>query len=107
MGLDDMFSTESAFVAAATAAVFSPKTRETIRRGAVYGVAGAIKAGDVVAGAARGVTRGIRGEQARSTSSNGSSGARASGARRSSPSRSRSGRSRTRSTRSTGSSSST
>lgn len=62
MGLDDFMSTETAFVAAATAAVFSPKTRETIRKGAVYGVAGALKAGDVVAGAARGAVRGVRGD---------------------------------------------
>jgi hypothetical protein len=62
VGLDDMVSTESAFVAAATAAVLSPKTRATIRKGAVYGVAGALKAGDVVAGAARGVVRGVRGD---------------------------------------------
>jgi hypothetical protein len=62
MGLDDLVSTESAIVATVTAAVFSPRTRETLRRGAVLGVAGALKAGDVVAGAARGVARGVRGE---------------------------------------------
>lgn len=62
MGLDDFMSTETAFVEAATAAVFSPKTRETVRKGAVYGIAGALKAGDVVAGAARGAVRGVRGE---------------------------------------------
>ena len=70
MGLDDVFSTESAFVAAATAAVFSPRTRETLRRGAVLGVAGVLKAGDVVAGAARGASRGVRSQ----VSSNGSGG---------------------------------
>jgi hypothetical protein len=64
VGLDDLISTETAFVAAATAAVFSPKTRDTIRKGAVYGVAGALKAGDVVAGAARGAVRGVRGDDA-------------------------------------------
>lgn len=63
MGLDDMMSTESAFVATATAAVFSPKVRGTLRKGAVYGVAGALKAGDVVVGAARGVARGVRGDE--------------------------------------------
>ena len=60
MGLDEMMSTETAFVAAATAAVLSPKTRDVIRKGAVYGVAGALKVGDVVAGAARGAVRGVR-----------------------------------------------
>ena len=63
MGLDDLMSTETAFVATATAAVFSPRTRETLRRGAVLGVAGALKVGDVVAGAARGATRGVRGDE--------------------------------------------
>ncbi len=63
MALDDLISTESAVVAAATAAVFSPRTRDTVRRGAVLGVAGALKVGDVVAGAARGATRGVRGEE--------------------------------------------
>lgn len=60
MGVDDLVSTESAVVAAATAAVFSPRTRETLRRGAVLGVAGALKAGDVLAGAARGAARGMK-----------------------------------------------
>lgn len=91
MGLDDVFSTESAFVAGVTAAVFSPRTRETLRRGAVLGVAGALKVGDVVAGAARGATRGIRGdEQVASAKSNGGSNARR---RRSSSSGSRAARS--------------
>lgn len=63
MGLDDLVSTESAVVATATAAVFSPRTRETLRKGAVLGVAGVLKVGDVVTGAARGVVRGVKGEE--------------------------------------------
>ncbi len=63
MGLDDLMSTESALVAAATAAIFSPRVRETMRRGAVIGVAGVLRAGDVASGAARGVARGVRGNQ--------------------------------------------
>lgn len=63
MGIEDLASSESAFVAAATATVLSPRVRETLRRGAVYGVAGALKVGDVVAGAARGAARGVRTEQ--------------------------------------------
>lgn len=63
MGLDDLVSTESAVVAAATAAVFSPRTRETLRKGAVFGVAGALKVGDVLGGAARGVVHGVRGDE--------------------------------------------
>jgi hypothetical protein len=63
VGLDDVMSTESAVVAAATAAVLSPKARNTMRKGAVYGVAGVLKAGDVLTGAARGMARGVRGEE--------------------------------------------
>jgi hypothetical protein len=92
LGLDDLVSTESAFVAAATAAVFSPRTRETLRRGAVLGVAGAMKVGDVVAGAARGASRGVRGQETTPTAAptgNGRSTRRASNSRaRRSPSRS-------------------
>ncbi|MBV9194122.1 MAG: hypothetical protein JO168_08240 [Solirubrobacterales bacterium] len=69
MELDDLLSTETAAIAAVTAAVFSPRTRETIRRGAVLGVAGVLKLGDVVAGAARGATRGVRGEETMPTPS--------------------------------------
>lgn len=61
MGLDDLMSTESAVVAGITATVLSPRVRETVRRGAVLGVAGALKAGDVVAGGVRGIGRGIKG----------------------------------------------
>jgi len=60
MELDDLASTESAVAAAAAATVFSPRVRGVLRRGAVYGVAGALKAGDVVVGAARGAARGMR-----------------------------------------------
>jgi hypothetical protein len=63
VGLDDVMSTETAFVAAATAAVMSPRTRETMRKGAVVGLAGVLKAGDVVTGAARGAVRGVRGQE--------------------------------------------
>jgi hypothetical protein len=40
---------------AATAAVMSPRVRNVARRGVVYGIAGALKAGDVAVAAARGV----------------------------------------------------
>ncbi len=73
-------STESALVAGVTAAVFSPRTRETLRRGAVLGVAGALKVGDVVTGAARGATRGVRGQQT-AASGSGNSGSRSSSSR--------------------------
>jgi hypothetical protein len=39
-----------------TAAVFSPRIRRVLRKGVVYGLAGALTAGDAVVAAARGVT---------------------------------------------------
>src|SRR5262245_32781857 len=45
----------AAGVAGGTAAVMSERTRKVLRRGIVYGLAGAISAGDVVVSAAKGV----------------------------------------------------
>lgn len=58
MALDDMMQTEVGVAAAAVAAVASPRARNVLRRGAVYGLAGAMKAGDVAFGVARGAVRG-------------------------------------------------
>jgi hypothetical protein len=93
VALDDLFSRESALVAAATAAVFSPRTRETFRRGAVLGVTGALKVGDVAAGVARGAARGVRSQ----TGSGGGSSRPRSGARSSSSSGKTGGNSSSRS----------
>ena len=60
MGVDDYMNSEAGIVAAATAAAVSPRARELFRRGAVYGLAGVLKAGDVAAAAARGAVRGAR-----------------------------------------------
>ncbi len=60
MALDDFFETEVGIAVAATAALFSPKARKALRRGAVYGVAGALMAGDAIAAFARGVGRGAQ-----------------------------------------------
>jgi hypothetical protein len=57
MALDDYFETEVGVAVAATAALFSPRVRKVLRRGAVYGVAGALMAGDAVTAFARGVSR--------------------------------------------------
>jgi hypothetical protein len=57
MGLLD--GQRSLMVAAAAVAV-SPDARRFARRGLVYGVAGALKAGDVVASTARGAARGAQ-----------------------------------------------
>lgn len=45
----------AAGVAGGTAAVMSERTRKVLRRGIVYGLAGAISAGDAVVSAAKGV----------------------------------------------------
>lgn len=65
--MDDYLTPEAGVVAAATAAVLSPRVRGALRRGAVYGLAGALKVGDSLASFSRGVERGVRGgiEQAK------------------------------------------
>ncbi len=60
MGIDDYVNAETGLISAATAAAVSPRARELFRRGAVYGLAGAMRAGDVVVAAARGAVRGAR-----------------------------------------------
>jgi hypothetical protein len=47
-------------VAAVAAVAVSPRVRGIVRQGAVYGVAGVLKAGDVVASAAKGAARGAQ-----------------------------------------------
>ena len=59
MALDDFLESEVAVAVAATAVALSPGVRRWVRRGAVYGVAGALKATDVVTAAARGVASGV------------------------------------------------
>lgn len=60
MGVEDFIEAEVGVAVAATAAVLSPRARNVMRRGAVYGLAGALKVGDAVASAARGVASGVR-----------------------------------------------
>ena len=69
MALDDLMETEVGVALVATAAAVSPRARNVLRRGAVYGLAGAMKAGDVVYGAARGVVRGAASSVSGSNSS--------------------------------------
>jgi hypothetical protein len=59
MALEDWLESEVAVAVAATTVVLSPKARRVVRRGAVYAVAGALKASDLVAAAARGVAQGV------------------------------------------------
>ncbi|MDX6728161.1 MAG: hypothetical protein QOK49_2966 [Baekduia sp.] len=55
MGVEDYMESPVAMAVAATAVVLSPRVRSVLRRGAVYGVAGAMKAADAVTSAARDV----------------------------------------------------
>ena len=60
MALDDYLEPEVGIAVALTAAVASPKVRGALRRGAVYGLAGLLKAGDAVSTLAQGVRRGAQ-----------------------------------------------
>ena len=60
MALDDFMETEVAVAAAATAAIFSPRVRGVLRRGAVLGLAGALMARDSLATFTHGVARGAQ-----------------------------------------------
>jgi hypothetical protein len=60
MALEDYMEPEIAVTAAVTAAVFSPRARRVIRRGAVYGLAGVLVAGDTIASFSRNVRQGIQ-----------------------------------------------
>jgi hypothetical protein len=53
MAVDDYFETEVGVAIAATAAVMSPRVRHVLRRGLVYGVAGAMAAGEAITTAGR------------------------------------------------------
>jgi len=58
MDLEDFLEPEVAVTAVVAAAVFSPGARKLLRRGLVYGTAGALIAGDAVTSFARRVGQG-------------------------------------------------
>lgn len=58
MDLEDFLEPEIAVTAVVAAAVFSPGARKLLRRGLVYGTAGALMAGDAVTSFARRVGQG-------------------------------------------------
>lgn len=60
MALDDFLESEVAIAVAGTAALLSPRVRGVLRSGAVYGLAGALIAGNAVGSVARGAGRGAR-----------------------------------------------
>ncbi len=60
MKLEKHLRPELAVAVAATAAICSPRARKALRRGGVYGVAGLLKAGDMISSFAGGVARGAQ-----------------------------------------------
>ncbi len=60
MALEDFMEPEVGVAVALTAAVASPQVRSVLRRGAVYGLAGLLMAGDAVSSLAQGVKRGAQ-----------------------------------------------
>ena len=60
MALEDYLEPEVVVAVAVTAAISSPTVRNILRRGAVYGMAGLMVAGDAVNSLARGVGRGAQ-----------------------------------------------
>jgi len=61
MDLEDFLEPEVAVTAVVAAAVFSPGARKLLRRGLVYGTAGALIAGDAVTSFARRIGQGAEG----------------------------------------------
>lgn len=71
MALEDLQESGDVAVAvAATAVILSPPVRRLIRRGAAYGLAGILIAGDAITSFGRGAARGVR--QAAATDADGS-----------------------------------
>ena len=60
MALEDYLESEVVVAVAATAALLSPRARKVLRRGAVYGVAGALMAGDAVSSVVRSAAPGVQ-----------------------------------------------
>jgi hypothetical protein len=71
MALDDFLDSEVGVAIAATAVALSPRVRRVVRRGVVYGVAGALKATDVATAAARGVASGVSSQGERGAATDG------------------------------------
>lgn len=60
MDFEDLLEPEVAAAAAVVAAIASPQVRNVLRRGAVFGLAGLIVAGDAVTSFAKGVGQGVQ-----------------------------------------------
>lgn len=80
MDVEDLATSEVLIAVAATAAVLSSRARHAARRGLVYGVAGALSAGDVmmsfgkgIAGGVQSATQSVRGPGGEESEANGNS----------------------------------
>ncbi len=60
MAIDEYFESEVVVAVAATAVALSPRARRLLRRGVVYGLAGALTAGDAIASFGRATARGVQ-----------------------------------------------
>lgn len=60
MSLEDFAEPEVAATAVVAAAIFSPKARHFLRKGAVYGLAGAMIAGETAASFGRSMAHGFQ-----------------------------------------------
>ncbi len=60
MEFEDFVEPEIAVTAAVVAAIFSPRARKVLRKGLVYGTAGVLTTGDMLASFARNVSRGVQ-----------------------------------------------
>ena len=60
MALEDFADPEVGLAIAATALLASPKARNFLRQGAVFGLAALIRAGDAMGNAARGAASGVQ-----------------------------------------------
>ena len=60
MELEDYLEPEIAVTAAITAALFSPRGRQILRRGVVYSIAGVMIAGDAITSFARNIGQGFK-----------------------------------------------
>jgi UPF0716 family protein affecting phage T7 exclusion len=63
MALDDYMEPEIAVTAAVTAVIFSPQVRGLLRKGLVYGLAGAMIAGDTITSFTRSIGQGVQAAQ--------------------------------------------
>lgn len=68
MAFDDFAEPEVAATAVVTAAIFSPKARKLLRKGTVYGLAGALIVGDTVSSFSKSVVHGF--QKGRSSATN-------------------------------------